>query len=69
MRISKAVKHFGSAAALARELGLTHSVVYNWRDRANDPDEAVIPELWARRLHDKTGGKLRFDPRNYGLDS
>jgi hypothetical protein len=69
MRIKKAVKHYGSAAALARELGLTHSVVYNWLDRSEDPDAAVVPELWARRLHDKTGGKLKFDPRAYGLNS
>lgn len=62
MKIDIAVKHFGSAAALARELGLTHSVVYNWSERDG---KTHVPELYARRLHDKTRGKLRFDPKAY----
>lgn len=61
MRIDTAIKHFESDAALARELGLTHSVVYNWRKRR----KKLLPELYARQLHDKTNGKLKFDPKAY----
>lgn len=62
MRVDDAVSHFGSAKALAQELGLKGpAAVSNWRAR----NRGIVPELYARRLHEKTRGKLRFDRETY----
>lgn len=65
MRVDDAIEHFGTATALARELNLrSPGAITNWRARYG----GKIPELYARRLHEMTRGKLRFDRSEY-LDS
>lgn len=62
MTIDEASEHFGSDAELARQLGFRWpSTVCNWR-RAG---KRLIPELYARQLHEKTRGKLKFDRELY----
>jgi len=46
-------------SATARALNITPGAVSQWDD--------VLPELMARRIHDRTRGKLRFRPEAYGL--
>jgi hypothetical protein len=66
MEIDEAVAYFRSAVKLSRELGLRSSgAISNWRIR----NGGKVPELYARKLHDMTRGKLRFDPKAYGLQS
>lgn len=66
MRVDDAIRYYGSATNVAKELGLDGpAAVSNWKAR----NEGRIPELWARRLHEKTRGKLKFDRKAYGLDS
>lgn len=43
--------------ATAEFLGVTKGAVSQWPD--------IIPELSARKLHEKTRGALRFDPKQY----
>lgn len=64
MKINDAKNYFGTDAELARQCGFKRqSAIGNWR-RAG---KQMVPELYARRLHEKTGGELRFDPAAYGL--
>jgi hypothetical protein len=44
---------------IARDLALTRSTVHAWKYR-----ERVSP-LQAARIHELTGGELRFDPAEY----
>jgi transposase-like protein len=62
MRIDDAVDHYKTAVRLAEELGIHSSAISNWRNRY---DHGLVPELYARRLHEKTRGKLRFDREAY----
>lgn len=57
MRKKDVLEFYKSGAAVARALGYTEGAVSQWED--------VIPELSARKLHDLTDGKLRFDPKLY----
>lgn len=57
MRKKDVLEFFGSGAAVARALEYTEGAVSQW--------DEVIPELSARKLHDITSGKLRFDPKLY----
>lgn len=57
MRKEDVIDYFGNAAAVARALDYTEGAVSQWKD--------VIPELTARKLHDLTKGKLRFDSKLY----
>ena len=52
-----AVKHFGSASALARALGIALPSVSEWGD--------IIPEGRAYQLQVITAGALRVDPSWY----
>jgi predicted transcriptional regulator len=63
MQIDDAVAHYRTATELARTLGVTQAAVSQWRSRHG----GRIPELYARRLHELTRGKLRFDREAYGL--
>lgn len=66
MQIDDAVAHYKTAVRLAEVLGYSHSsVVSMWRARYG----GKVPELQARRLHELTRGKLKFDRKAYGLDS
>jgi hypothetical protein len=66
MRVDDAIKYFGSGSELARQLKLKSAASpTNWRRRYR----GIVPEQYARRLRDMTGGKLKFDPKTYGLDS
>jgi hypothetical protein len=64
MRVDEAIAHFGTATNVARELNLTPGAVTNWRSR----NRGKVPELWARRLHEITRGKLKFDRSEYPLN-
>lgn len=62
MHVDAVIKHFGTAAAAARAIGLSGtSAVTNWRTRYN----GLVPELYARKYRDVTRGKLKFDPKAY----
>jgi hypothetical protein len=62
MRVDEAIAHYGSAVELARQLNLrSPGAITNWRSRY----DGQVPELYARQLHDKTRGKLKFDPKAY----
>jgi hypothetical protein len=65
MRVDDAIEHYGTAVELARQLNLkSPGAITNWRSRY----DGKVPELYARRLHEMTRGKLRFDRTEY-LDS
>jgi len=61
MKIEDAVKAFGSQRKLAEKLGIRQSAVANWIYRGR----TILPELQARRLHELTRGKMRFNPEDY----
>lgn len=61
MYVDDALKIYRTQRELADDLDVTAQCVSVWRKRYN----GLIPELYARRLHDKTRGKLKFDPRTY----
>ena len=52
-----AIKHFGSAAAVAKAIGRTPSAVTEWPD--------IVPEGMAYKIQVITGGLLRADPALY----
>jgi hypothetical protein len=64
MRVDEVIAHYGTATRAAHELELTPGAITNWRSRY----AGKVPELYARRLHEMTRGKLRFDRSEY-LDS
>lgn len=47
-------------SATARALNITPGAVSQW--------DELLPELMARRIHDRTRGKLKFRPELYGLE-
>jgi len=49
--------HFGNQRTIAKELDISESAVSQWGER--------IPEFWARKLSELTGGKLKYDPAAY----
>ena len=51
MRTKQAIKHFGSAAKLARSLGISRQSVHDWGD--------VVPEGRAYQIEVLTEGALR----------
>jgi hypothetical protein len=59
MKTSDAAAHFGSKYKVAQELGINQSNLTRWKNK--------VPEVWARRLHDMTGGKLHFDIKEYPI--
>lgn len=62
MEVDKVIKYFGTATRAAQEIGLAGaSTVTNWRRR----NAGKVPELYARKYHDLTRGKLKFDRRAY----
>jgi hypothetical protein len=62
MRVDDAIAHYKTATQLAKELGLkSPGAITNWRARYS----GKIPELYARRLHEMTRGKLKFDKSVY----
>jgi hypothetical protein len=64
MRVDEVIAHYGTATKAAHELNVTPGAITNWRSR----NRGKVPELWARRLHELTRGKLKFDRTEY-LDS
>lgn len=57
MRKSDVIQHFGSQAAIGRELGIGKAAVSKW--------PPLVPRPWAAELHIRTRGKLKFDPDEY----
>jgi len=57
MRKSDAVEHYGSQAAIGRELGIGKAAVSKW--------PKIVPRGWAAELHILSGYKLPFDQRVY----
>ncbi len=54
MQKKDVIAYFGSIAATARAIGLTHAAVSKWGE--------TIPERRALRLEKMTGGQLKADP-------
>jgi len=52
MEKTQAISHFGSAANLARALGISKAAVSQWKDQ--------VPELRALQLERLTDGELRL---------
>jgi hypothetical protein len=59
MRAKAVVTHFGGVAETCKALACDRQTVYYWLKRKK------MPELPARRAHEATRGKLRFDPKLY----
>jgi len=57
MRKDEAIKHFGTAAALARALDISPASVSEWGE--------MVPEGRAYQLQVLTAGALRVDPSAY----
>lgn len=49
--------HYGTATAIADELDLSVQAICQWGD--------LVPPAQARRLHELTGGVLKYDPADY----
>jgi transcriptional repressor of cell division inhibition gene dicB len=60
MTPEQAIKHFTSAANVARALGISRAAVAKWGD--------LIPEGSAYKLESLSGGALRVDPELYRKD-
>lgn len=54
MRVSTAVKFFGSKAEMARALGISRQSVTGWGD--------TVPELRAIQIEKLTGGAVKAPP-------
>lgn len=61
MKVDEAVAYYVTLTALANVLDLQPSAVSNWRAR----HAGVVPELYARRLHELTRGRLKFETDAY----
>lgn len=57
MRKSDVVQHFGTQAAVARELGIGRAAINKWPE--------LVPESWAALLHVRTDGRLKYDRAAY----
>jgi DNA-binding transcriptional regulator YdaS (Cro superfamily) len=60
MRTEEAIKHFGTAAELARQLGISRQSVHDWGD--------TVPEGRAYQIEVITNGALRA-PRPPGHEN
>lgn len=54
MRTEDAIKHFGTASALARALKIKPPSIYGWGE--------CVPKLRQLQLEELTGGELKADP-------
>lgn len=63
MTVNQAKKHYKTQAAIAEAAGCGKALVSKWKNSA----DGKIPELYARRIHDDSAGKVTFRHRNYGL--
>lgn len=61
MYVDEALSIYHTQKALAADLDVTAAAISAWRKRYG----GKIPELYARRLHEKTRGKLKFDRDAY----
>ena len=52
MKTKDAAAYFGSEYKLAKALKISQANITRWKTK--------VPEIWARRLHDMTDGKLMF---------
>lgn len=50
--LDKAIKHFGSATELGKQLGLSPAAVTNWKARG------VVPAKIAKRIEEVTDGAV-----------
>ena len=57
MKLQAAVDYFGTKAKLARQLRVHTSNIEAWGED--------LPEIYARRLHEITKGKLKYIPAEY----
>jgi transcriptional repressor of cell division inhibition gene dicB len=55
------IQHYGSQAAVGRELRIGRAAVNKW--------PSLVPEQWAGVLHVRTRGKLKYNPADYVADS
>jgi hypothetical protein len=49
----------GRVSEIAATADVTRDAVYKWRKNPR------VPPVPAMKLHEKTGGKLKFDPADY----
>ena len=57
MKTEDAIRHFGTRAELARQLGIGRAALTSWGPR--------VPPLRAVILEKLSGGKLKFDENEY----
>ena len=57
MKTKEVADYFGNEHKASQALGINPSYLTRWKQ--------TVPEIWARRLHDMTDGKLRFDVHEY----
>lgn len=60
MRKSDVINHFGTQTEVTRVLGISKAFVSQWGE--------TIPEKYALLLEKITGGKLVYDPQEYGRE-
>lgn len=61
MKLSEAVAHFGTEAAMARKLGIKPQAVYQW--------DGKVPMGRQYQIQLMTKGKLKADPEHAAADS
>lgn len=57
MKTADAIQHYGTAAKVAKTLGISRAAVSRWRD--------TVPPAPASILEKLSGGALVFDPQIY----
>lgn len=57
MKTADAIQYYGTAAMVAKTLGISRAAVSRWRD--------TVPAAPASILEKLSGGKLVFDPNTY----
>lgn len=53
------IRHYGSGAAVSRELGIGKAAVSKWPE--------LVPRGWAAELHILTHGKIPFEQSTYRI--
>jgi len=60
MKKKAAIKHFGSGAAVARELNISRAAVSKWAD--------IVPLRYIWKLQEKSGYKLALRLSDYRME-
>lgn len=63
MRYDTALNFYKTGKAIAKALGIKHQAVYQWKRKG------VVPPKKAAQLEAHSKGKVRFDPKVYGISA